>query len=287
LKRWLAGAACSIAWAAAAQSHWYVQLDNDLGFETDRWYSSGLRASSVSRHGDHEREFGVLHEIYTPDIKGFRAGSIDRAPTSRLLFVAARHRRSDAAWDTLELDAGVRGPSAGGRELTRLIHRVVHARDIDWSRQDNDRLDVQLVGSRTQKVLDGVNFNYGAVLGNQLAFVHAGAELRIGTRGPNAPSSAVVRFAASPPQFGMGLEGCWSAFFAASGRGILRNEMLERGYAIGEPPLRRRGVARGSAGFSWAWPGGSVTFAVVHESKEFAQQSRGHTFGSFVGYVDF
>ena len=288
MRAWLAALACAAACAASAQSHWYLQMDNDLGFETDRWYSSGLRASVVTRHGDHEREFGVLHEIYTPDAKGFKVGAVDRMPTARLLFVAARHDRTPEVWQTLELDLGVRGPAAGGGEITRLVHRVVHARDIDWSREDDNRVDVQLVASRTQRVLPVVNLNYGAVLGNEVAFAHAGAELRFGTRGANAPSTAVVRFAASPPQFGSATEGCWSAFLAGSGRLVAQNKMLDRGYDLfAEPPTRRRAIARAVAGFSWGWPSGIVTFAVVHESKEFAQQSRGHTFGSFVGYVDF
>lgn len=288
MRRLAAAAACSMILAAGARSHWYIQMDNDLGFDTDRWYSSGFRASTVRKHGDHERELGVLHEVYTPDVKGIKPGSVDRMPTARLLLVAARHDRSDRSWQTLELDAGVRGPSAGGDAVTRFIHRIVHARDIDWSRQDSNRVDVQLVASRTDALRRGVNLNYGAVLGNELAFVHAGAELRYGTSGANAPSTAVVRFAASPPQFGMALEGCWSVFVAGSGRAVFRNQTLARGYGLfGDPPARRRSVVRLSSGLSWAWPGGNVSFAVVHESKEFAQQSRGHTFGSFVGYLDF
>ena len=288
MRRLAALAACFAALGAWAQDRWYLQMDNDLGFETDRWYSSGIRLSGVRRYGDHERELGLLQDVFTPDVKGFRAGAVDRMPTARLFVMAARHDRDEARWQTLEVDVGVRGPSAGGRDVTRLVHRVVHARDIDWSRQNEDRIDVQLVASRTENLLRAVNLNYGAVLGNELTFVHAGAEYRLGTRGANAPSAAVVRFAASPPPFGTGLEGCWSAFFAASGRLVLRNKMLEQGYGfIGDTPSRRRSVARATSGFSWAWPGGIVTFAVVHESKEFAQQSRGHTFASLTGYVDF
>ena len=284
----MALAACCAALGASAQTHWYLQMDNDLGFETDRWYSSGFRASVVTRHGGHEREFGVLHEIYTPDVKGFRPGAVDRMPTARVLLVAARHERSAQLWETLEIDVGLRGPGAGGGGFTRLVHRLVHARDIDWSRQDDNRLDVQLVASRTQAIVPGVNANYGVVAGSELAFVHVGGEYRIGTRGANAPSTAVLRYAASPPQFGMSTEGCWSAFVSASGRLVLQNKMLDQGYGFfSDPPARRRSVARGAAGFSWGWPGGLVTFAVVHESKEFGQQSRGHTFASLSGYVDF
>ena len=288
MRRLAAAAACLAALGAVAQTQWYVQMDNDLGFETDRWYSSGMRVSAVRTHGDHERELGLLQEVYTPDVKGFRVGAVDRMPTARLFVMAARHDRNEARWQTLEVDVGVRGPSAGGREATRLVHRVVHARDIDWSRQDKDRIDVQLVASRTENVLRAVNLNYGAVLGNELTFLHVGAEYRLGTRGANAPSAAVLRYAASPPPFGIAVEGCWSAFVAGSGRLVLQNKMLEQGYGfIDDTPTRRRSVVRATTGFSWAWPGGIVTFAVVHESKEFAQQSRGHTFASLTGYVDF
>ena len=289
MRRLLAALACSAALGAGAQAHWYAQFDNDLGFETDRWYSSGFRASAVQERDGRYWELGVLHEIYTPDAKGFKPGAVDRMPTARLLLVAARHERSAELWQTLELDAGVRGPSAGGRAITRAVHHIVHARDIDWSRQDRDRIDVQAVVSRTQAAaMAGVNYNYGAVLGNELAFAHAGAEYRIGTRGANAPSTGVVRFAASPPRFDTHLDGCWSLFVAASARFVMQNKMLAQGYDFfSQPPTRRRAVARGTLGYSWAWPWGMVTAAVVHESKEFAEQSRGHTFGSIAGYVDF
>ena len=284
----MAAAACSLALGAAGQSHWNVQMDNDLGFETDRWYSSGFRVGVLQRHGDHEREIGFLHEIFTPDVKGFRFGTIDRMPTARLLLTLARHDRSPEAWQTLEIDAGVRGRSAGGEDITRLIHRVVRARDIDWSRQDGNRADVQLVASRTQALARRLNMHFGASLGNQVSFVHLGMEARLGTPGASAPSSAVVRFASSPPPVGAAAMDCWSAFFAVNGRAVLRNEMLERGYGFfSDPPTRRRGVARAAVGYSRTWPGITLTAAVVHESKEFAQQSRGHTFGSISGYVDF
>ena len=288
MKRLAAALAASAALAAGAQSHWYVQFDNDLGFETDRWYSSGFRLGRVTRHGDHEREWGVLHEIYTPDVKNFSFLDDDRMPTARLLATFARHDRSEAAWQTLEVDAGVRGPAANGRAITRAAHNVVRARRVDWSRQGDDRFDLQLVASRTQRALDWLNVNYGAVLGTEVAFAHVGAELRIGTRGVNAPSTSAVRFAASPPQFGYNMEGCWSAFVAASGRRVFRNEMLERNYnPFGAAIERRRTVARLAAGFSWAWPRGIVTFAVVHDAKEFRQQARGHTFASLLGHYDF
>ena len=49
-------ALCAAFAARAGESvpPWYLQLDNDVLFTTDRWYSSGVRlARSVALAGDH------------------------------------------------------------------------------------------------------------------------------------------------------------------------------------------------------------------------------------------
>ena len=76
-------AAASAAAAAQDAPRWYLQFDNDVPFATDRWYSSGLRLARVEDRGGHALEWGVVHEVYTPEAKRFAPGTLDRAPAAR------------------------------------------------------------------------------------------------------------------------------------------------------------------------------------------------------------
>ena len=131
-------ATCATLGAGAAEndSRWYVQVDNDLVFDTDRWYSSGLRGGRVDGSGDLQVEWGLLHEIYSPEGKYWFPGVDDRVPTARLLFYGARHRFTRSYFETIELAAGVRGPAARGKQLTDMVHKFVDAAKVEWSRQE-------------------------------------------------------------------------------------------------------------------------------------------------------
>ena len=157
--------------ASAGERRWYLQVDNDVVFHTDRWYTSGLRLACERR----DVELGIVQEIYTPDAKHWRTGEVDRIPTARLLLSLARHLRDASAFQTIELAAGVRGPAALGRETTEDIHRVIPAPAVDWSRQLGNRLDARVAYARTQAVGEGpLQAHFGAVLGNQVSLAQIG-----------------------------------------------------------------------------------------------------------------
>ena len=75
--------ACLSLGACADDAAWYLQLDNDVVFGTDRWYTSGVRLARVARHESHAIELGLLQEIYTPEAKRFTFGTVDRPPAAR------------------------------------------------------------------------------------------------------------------------------------------------------------------------------------------------------------
>ena len=278
-------AACAAASAAGADgaARWYVQVDNDV-FMSDRWYSSGARIARVEARGGHGIELGLLQEIYTPEAKRFAPGVVDRAPTARLLLSAARHDRSATMFQTLELALGVRGPAALGRQTTGVIHRVVPAPEIDWSRQDSNRFDGQAAGVRTHR-LEWLDLHYGAVLGNQVAFGHAGAEVRVGAR--DAAGTPLFRYAPTPPAAPGAAQG-WGAFFGASIRAVGRNEMLRHRYDAPASPLERRdAVVRAGGGLAWIGRCVALTAALVQESREFEGQREPHRFGSLSVQAEF
>ena len=281
--------------AACAQeerpARWYLQVDNDAFFNTDRWYSSGLRIARVEARGDHEDEWGVLQEIYTPEAKF--ANPIDRPPAARLLATWARHERSAGDWRTYEIDVGVTGPSALGEQAQRIAHHFVHAPHENWDLQRGDQLDgdvilVRSVALPLQPAGLGLDAHYGALAGNQLAFVHGGLEVRYGHGGALDLFSPVMRYAATPPLSRGKPDGSWSLFAGVSARAVLVNHLLDFQEGSTTPPLERKDVVgRLALGGTWLYRVASVSFAVVQETKEFVGQHRNQNFGSLTVHVSF
>lgn len=279
--------------AAAKDARWYSQVDNDVFYGTDRWYTSGVRIARVEGAAGEAVEWGLLQEIYTPEAK--RDNPIDRPTAARLLLALARHDRDASGWRTLELDAGVTGPNALGRQAQDLIHRFVPAPHEEWSQQRSNQGDVQLVFSQAQSLrpLAGpwhrVNANYGVVAGNQVTFAHAGLELRIGGGDAMKASSPMLRFAATPPALpGEAAGRGWSCFFAMNVRDVARNRLLDRRADSPLAPLEReRYVRRFATGVAWIHPYGTLTFAMAIETPEFAGQRRNQGFGTLAFDVPF
>ena len=275
----LAAALAAVALPAAAQGDalWYLQVDNDVVFATDRWYTSGVRLARV-KDGI---EWGVMQEIYTPEGKRWHPGVSDRLPAGRLLLSVARHDVTDEVFQTLELMAGVRGPAAGGERSTDLIHRVIEAPFVDWTRQLGNEFDGTVAAVRSQRV-GPLRVHYGAQLGTQLTFAHASVEARIGNP---ASVGRLLRFAATPE---LAKAGGWSAYAGGGLRGVARNKLLDGNYDPGAPPLsRERAVTRIAAGIAWTGSWFAATFDLAQDSREFAGQREPHRFGSLALQLSF
>jgi hypothetical protein len=267
----VASAVCTEA--RGEDAYWYAQIDNDVAFGTDRWYTSGTRIARV-KDG---LELAIVQDIYTPDAKNWHPGKDDRAPAARLLASAALHDRSPGVFQTIELALGVRGPAARGRQMTDAIHHVITAPHVDWSRQLDNRVDARVALARSQSLgNDAFKAHFGATLGNQMSFAHAGLELRAGDA---AASSAMLRFAPTPPVAGSG--GGWSAYAGASLRAVGRNELITRNYDAFGPELdHRRAVTRLAAGVAWSGRWGTLALDLVQDAKEFDAQTSPQRFGS-------
>ena len=269
---------------------WYTQVDNDVFFHTDRWYTSGVRIARVVPRGDREVEMGLLQEIYTPEAR--LHDPVDRPTAARLLATLASHDRRDGEWTTMELDLGVTGPAALGRQAQELVHRVVPAPHEDWSHQRTNRVDAQFAWVRSHDFEADpakpahLYAHYGVVAGNQLAFAHGGVELRYGHGAAMGLSTPALRFAATPP-LAQG-DGSWAAFAAASVRAVAVNHLLDFAPGVDEPPARRKPtVGRFLAGVAWAGEAATVTFSLAEDTREFAGQRRDQAFGSVTLLVPF
>jgi lipid A 3-O-deacylase len=279
-------AAAGIGGAGADEApRWYVQLDNDVVFYTDRWFSSGLRLSRVHQEGERDIEWGIVQEIYTPEPKHFELGDVDRTPTARLLLVHARHSFDRDRFETLEFGAGVRGPAALGRQTTEAIHRLIAAREVDWSREGSNRFDGYVAWARSDTGAP-IAAHYGFVAGTQQAFAHGALEVRFGN-GARDVAAQVLRFAASPP-FARSDDHGYSGFVGLGARVVARNALLDDGYDPFAPdPRRKRIVGRLAGGVAWTNHCAGVTFTVAFDTREFVSQRRPHGFGSLAVHFDF
>jgi hypothetical protein len=266
--------------AAADGARWYLQIDNDVVFVTDRWYTSGVRLGRVAQYGEGELELGFLHEVYTPEQRNWEPGVADRAPTARALLYAAHHLRDADSFRTLEIDLGVQGPGAAGHSTTAFVHRAIPAEDVDWSRQlEPNRVDASLIAARSS-TWGPLRLHYGGVLGSRLGFVHAGGEVRFGP-GSRDIDFQVMRFAATPPFPAEGGDLGWSVFAGASARAIAWNEMIGPNYDPGGEDIHlRHEVGRLAGGVAYTFHAGSLTFAVVRDTREFDEQRKPQDFGS-------
>lgn len=270
-----------------ASATWYLQVDNDVVFTTDRWYTSGVRLAKVAADAGGAMEWGILQEIYTPEARYYERGRTDRVPAGRLVGYFAKHRLAQGSLQTLEVQLGVRGPAALGEQATDLVHQLVPSRDIDWSREEGNQVDASATFSRSQP-LGAFVMHYGAVLGTQVALAHAGVELRVGPAGARRVLSPLLRFAATPPIASAGTESGWNAFIGVSGRAVLRNDLLGRSYGVGEPDLSvHRSVGRFATGVAWSNAWARVTFSVAQDTREFERQRTAHKFGSLTASIDF
>ncbi len=271
----LATAACADETAA----RWYLRIDNDVVFHTDRWYSSGVRIARVKD----DLELGIVQEIYTPEAKHQSPTLQDRAPAGRLFATAAKHMRGDNTFDTFEAQLGVRGTSALGEQAQRFVHQVVTGPHVDWSRQLPDELDASVIAARTLAFAGAFRAHVGAVVGTQVMFAHTGLEWRFGEA--RSPSSALLRFATTPP---FGDTPGWSGYVGVSGRAIARNELLTKNYYEFGPDLERKNaVGRAAAGVAWSQHWGDLTFDVAEDTREFEGQRVPHAFGSLALHFSF
>jgi hypothetical protein len=264
-------AGLAVAGGAWADAIWYSRTENDVAFATDRWFSSGFLLARVKD----DVEYGFVQQVYTPEAKVYVPGHADRSPVGRLFFYGAWQDRADERHRTVEFFAGVRGPAALGRQITEQVHEIIAAPRVDWERQLDNRFDGGLVYAHSRH-FGPFTGHVGAVLGSQITFAHAGIEIRAGTLPPIAAEA--LRFAATPL---IAREHGWSAFAGASVRGVARNDLLERNYDPGGPPLEREhGVVRAAIGATLAGRWGTVELQLVRETREFTAQRAPSSWGS-------
>lgn len=303
-------------------------LENDLTADTDKNYTSGIKLNWISpdltRFRDSnalpqwslplinalplinepglQRNVGISlgQKLYTPDRIESRALIEEDRPYAGWLYMgAAFHNKNVRKLDTMELQLGVVGPAALGREAQNSVHRL---RGLDeakgWRHQLENEPGVLMLYERKWRTFQALNesglgtdliVHGGAAAGNVLTYANTGAEVRFGWNLPadfgtslirpggdtNAPSDS------SDPRFStlqrFGIYG----FAAATGRAVLRDVFLDgNSFADSHSVEKENLVGDLIVGAGVLAHQFKLSYAQVFRSKEFEEQSGGSSFGS-------
>ncbi len=291
-------------------------VENDVfGGGTDRYYSNGLLLAIGSASADLPRPLawldrqldvlqgpGVLrwgaslnHAIFTPqDIRAAVPDPRDRPYAGLLLASLSLHRVTAASLSTVEIQAGILGPAAGGEQVQNGWHDVIGVRQAQgWSHQLPNRFVAALVLDRKWRLplaeLGAVQVeavpSLTASAGNLNIYGAAGGIIRFGQGlggdfgppriRPSLAGSAFFQPTDDRPRDTLG----WYVFGGVEARLV--------GHDVTLAGTGRRGVdgrplvADLSAGAALMWRGVRLSYTQVWRTEEFYGQRGGmQNFGS-------
>ena len=190
-----------------------VTTENDkFGGGTDRNYSNGLRIEQVSGANDVfpalewvadrvpflqldrkelRQGFALSHTIFTPEDKTLLVPDPTDRPYAAWLYVSGTVVASDAdTQDTLQVNLGVVGPSAGGEFVQNNFHKIIGAAEAQgWPSQLRDEPGIEIIVQRMQLIAGpdlpfgletDIGFDIGGALGNVRTYATTGLTARIG-----------------------------------------------------------------------------------------------------------
>lgn len=321
-----------------SEKPWTLNLffENDLFTETDRNYTNGIRASWVSPDvDDYLRDkrlpgwvrdvnkvlplfdpapshnegvqrnlvLSVGQLIFTPqDLNRTTVDPNDRPYAGWLYGGIGYHARTDDSLNSVELNLGIIGPWALGKEAQDLVHDL---RGFDkfkgWDNQLENEPGFQLIYEHKNRwlkdQLTGVLgydliLHGGGSIGNVATYLNAGAELRVGWRLPqdfgtsalrpggdnSAPGEHDDRYSFNRRDNNLGAH----LFISGDGRYVVQDIFLdgntfENSHSVDKEPL----VGEIAIGWAVLYKGWKFSFARIHRSREFKGQPEGHNYGSF------
>ncbi len=315
-----------------------VTFENDLFGPSDRDYTNGVMLSCLSRDvgeyaevnrfaawldgllgevpyfrrapADESRKLlnvgvSVGQKIYTPtDLRRSDLIQDERPYAGWLYFGTALHSRNERQMDTAELQLGIVGPWALGREAQNGAHGLFGVAQANgWDNQLRSEPGIMLVLEHREKTprlslgghlaMDAIG-HAGVALGNVLTAASAGAELRAGWRIPRDFGTSLIRPGGdvggpvSPgerrPADRLALYG----FTAVSGRYVLRDIFLDgNSFRSSHSVDKKPKVADFILGFGVAYKRFKLTLSRVYRTREFNGQAKAHSFGSVNLAVNF
>lgn len=295
-----------------------LYIENDKWSGTDRYYTNGLKfgfgtdagtladllnapSESVLRqltHGTGCVQLGVFfgQNMYTPRRITVAAPQPGDRPWAAWLYVGGVAQRVEAhRLQTVEIDIGMVGPAALGKQVQTEWHRLIGVDEpLGWSNQIPSQpglliayVEKRRFGSRTFEVVP----HYGGSLGNVMTMARAGGIVRYGRNmtgyGPDTiePGGAMLQATRvqSGQSGGAGFE--WYVFAGVDLRAVGYNIFLDG-------PLFRNSPSVDREPWVWDWTVGvsarvstvRVSMTRVHRSEEFTTPVRGGGTQSFYSF---
>lgn len=230
-------AAAEEAEAGKSRGTFVLYFENDLFYNTDRYYTNAVQARYITpplralsenaflpdaldglmdgAQQFHSREskqynisIGLGQVLYTPDNTATpELQRYDRPYAAHLYGFIALHAKQDMMMDTTELALGIVGPSAQGETAQNEVHRL---RDMEtakgWNNQLRDEPTAMLTWTRNYRLnpdAGGAGWGWDVLpyhsltVGNVLTQAAAGGELRYGWNVPRDFGTSLIRPGAS------------------------------------------------------------------------------------------
>ncbi len=296
-----------------------VTTENDFfGGGTDRNYSNGLRIERVSGadevhpglewvadrlpwldldRTELRQGFAISHAIFTPeDISARTPDPTDRPYAAWLALSSTVVASDEDTQDTLQVNLGVVGPSAGGKFVQNSWHEVIGA-DLanGWDNQLKDEPGIEIIAQRLQMFEGpglplGLETDFGAHLGAALGNVRT-----YGSVGLTARLGWDLHASFGPPRIRPALSGAGEfvpgtaehplggyVFVGVDGRAVARDMFLDGNLWRDGPHVddRRTVVGDLQAGVAVHYRSVQVAFTFVHRTEEFVRQDGPQRFGA-------
>jgi len=307
--------------AGSSGDTYTVQGENDRIANTDRHYTNGFRLSWVSAAKDADPEWArdLLENIYPfADLRQGRVGaSFGQSiytPEDTSATTVVRNDRPYAGWvyggisvhaetsqntarpsldtlDTVELDIGLVGPYALGKQVQNGVHELIGvAKSSGWSHQLDNEPGVMLIGERRWRTppwqvlgvkLDAIP-HIGGSLGNVMTFASAGAMFRIGQEldidyGPPLIRPALSGLAAVNRKSDF----AWYLFAGAQGRAVARDIFLDGNtFSSSHSVDKKTFVGDFQVGAAVIYRGARLAITQVYRTREFDGQRQADRFGA-------
>lgn len=286
-------------------SEFQLFVENDMLARTDRYYTNGIKfgggapfdllqlpAAELLRQlapqagGNIHLGLFLGQNLYTPkSIKLSQAQPFDRPWAAWLYLGGVAQRARENRLDTVEIDLGMVGPSALGREVQTEWHKLIGAqRPMGWHNQiPNEPAFLVSYLAKSKNVLGsrhGLDLELiphgGATLGTVMTLVRAGGILRLGRHmtgfGPDTiePGGSMLQNMRRDIEPGRSHGFEWYVFAGLDHRLIARNIFLD-GTAFRDSPAvgRRPHVYDLTVGLSLRVDAVRLSVTRVRRSEEF------------------
>ena len=299
------------------------RVDNDLFGGQDQGYTNGAQLGFVSPNlSDYtddpclpalarwlNRPFGFLQPegfpqknmvvtfaqgLFTPEDSTRRDLIREDRPYAALLLASMGYNgRDEDRLHTTQLQFGMLGPSAQGRQTQDLVHKITGSKKFEgWHNQLHDEPVFRLIHERMHRYPGASEGNWnwdaithwGGTLGTISTYANAGAEFRFGKSLPDDFGSTPLRPAGenTAPTGSRGQLHGYHLFFTFDARAVARDITLDGNTFRDSHSVDKKHFV-GEAGYGVAWFSGRWKFAVAryHRTREFDGQRERPVFGSF------